>query len=214
MKYLGKTFGLTEEEQATLQMYNDAYESLLYMKKDASDVVLYKINQDIFNKMNAAENEDIDAKKYVLYAGHYPTIWNYLSKMGLTSSDCLQKVAENKTADSNCLGKPVFSSSLVFKVVTKTPLNSDKFVKVIYNGNDVTAKLSCNKDGYCSLKDFMSNYLKTDLFATDDDLDIKCQNYDVHLNTKLIALAVACLIFGIVMLIVFVKLLRQKLKKD
>lgn len=210
MKYLNKTFGLSEEEQESLRMYNDVYESILYMSEKSSKVVLYRLNQDISSKMNA-EN---DAKKYVLYSGHYPTLWNYLAKMNLTSLDCLVKVADDNKADPNCLGKPVFSSSLIFKVVTKTSGATDKFVKVIYNGNDVTSKLDCAKDGYCSLSEFTSSYLKTDLFESVDEYDRLCQNYDVHLNSKLIALAVACLIFGLVMLVVFVKLLRQKLKKD
>ena len=210
MKYLDKTFGLTEEQQVSLQMYNDVFESLMYMSEESQKVVLYRLNKDIASKMGATE----DAKKYVLYAGHYPTLWNYLAQMGLTNPDCLIKAANASSVDPKCLGKPVFSSSLIFKVVTKTPTGTDKFVKVIYNGNDVTSELTCAKDGYCSLEDFTSSFLKTDLFATEDEYDRHCQNYDVHLNSKLIALAVACVVFGLVMLVVFVKLLRQKLKSE
>lgn len=209
---MGVTFDIPDKEQESLQMYSDVFDSILNMKDKAKNVVLYRINKEIVNSFDAT-NEDM--KKYVLYAGHYQTIWNLLDEMGLTSLDCIKKQASQDTRDPDCLGKPVFSSSLVFKVFTQNPGDSNKFVKVIYNGTDMTSKLSkCYKEGFCALSDLTKNYFNTELFASDDDYDRTCANYDVNLRSKLIALSVACLIFGLIMLFVFIKLLRQKYKKD
>lgn len=211
MKYLGETFGISENDQESLRMYSDVFDSILNLKENGLKVVLYRINQDLHTKINATDDE---MKKYVLYSGHYQTIWALLSQMGLTSLACIKSQAEQNKPDPACLGKPVFSSSLVFKVFVKNVGETDKFVRVIYNGTDVTEKLSCFKDSFCSLNDFQTNYINTSLFASEDDYDKTCQNYDVHLQSKLIALSVACLIFGLIMLFVFIKLLRQKYKKD
>ena len=211
MKYLVKPFDLKPEDYASMQRYNDVYESMIYFEGEASKVVLYRLNNELNTIMTAATDSD-DFKKYVLYAGHYPTLWTYLNKMGLSSVTCLETAAKNKEDDANCMGKPVYSSSLVLKVVTRSDSGNDRFVKVIYNGNDVTGKLDCAKDFYCPLDSFLSKYVEKDLFATEDDYDRQCKNYDIHLSNKLIALAVACIIFGVIMLLVFIKLLRQKLK--
>ena len=68
-----------------------------------------------------------------------------------------------------------------------------KYLKVIYNGNDVTSKIQGCSDGYCKLETFIETFLPTTMFEDDDAYDRECANYDVHLNSKLIALAVACL---------------------
>ena len=211
MKYLGVDFGVSSEDQLKLQRYNDVYESILYTQEDALKVVLYHLNKELVSKFQASID---DVQKYVLYDGHYPSIWALLVKMGLTSNECLNNVAKSEQEDPNCFGKPVYSSSLVFKVVTQNANDDVKYVNVIYNGNDVTKRIKKCEDGYCKLDEFLSTYLNVDLFENEDEFDRKCQNYDVHLNSKLIALAVACLIFGIIMLLVFIKLLKQKLKRE
>jgi len=211
MKYLGVNFGLTADEQLQLERYNDVYEYLQYNHESANKVVLYRLNKELVSRFQeTGEN----AKKYVLYAGHYPSIWAMLSNLKLTSETCLKAVATSKTADANCFGKPVYSSSLVFNVVTKSTTDSTKYVKVIYNGNDVTSRIQGCSDGHCKLETFIETFLPTTMFEDDDAYDKECANYDVHLNSKLIALAVACLIFGVIMLIVFIKLLKQKLKRE
>jgi hypothetical protein len=213
MKYLGQDFGISAEQYATMQMYSNVYEAMIYFQEESPKVVLYRLNNELNTIMTTKTDSD-DFKKYVLYAGHYPTLWTYLSKMELTSVDCLSKVADANKASDDCIGKPVYSSSLVFQVVTKGDSSNDRFVKVIYNGLNVTSKLKCAKDGYCALNDFLSAFVVKDLFESVDAYDRQCKNYDVNLGSKLIALAVACIIFGVIMLLVFIKLLRQKLKKD
>ena len=211
MKYLGETFGISETDQNQMQLYSDVFDSIMNLKDDALKVVLYRMNKNLNDQMSKSNESP---KKYVLYAGHYQTIWALLTQLGLTSLKCIKDGASQDESIDGCLGKPVFSSSLVFKVFVKNPDDTEKFVKVIYNGTDLTSKLSCVKDGYCSLENFLSSYINTNLFASDDDFDRKCANYDVHLKSKLIALSVACLIFGLIMLFVFIKLLKQKSKSD
>lgn len=216
MRNLNIFFQLEEKDIAKLEAINNIYESFLYLEGDARDVTLYrlnkKINSQITEMQESIQKGDDNYKKYVLYTGHFQSLWAMLSNMGLASSKCVKEEYDSKTDNEKCFEKPVFNSSLILKIFKN---GVDMNVRVIYNGNDISAKLDgCSLENGCNLEEFKTKFLNPNIFANDGDLDIKCLNYDINLGNKLIALAVACILFGIIMIIVFIKLLKKRLKKN
>lgn len=216
MRNMDVKFDLEDNDLKEIQTISSIYESLIYVSEDAQKVILYRLNNQwnahIDEMENALKEGNTDYSKYALYVGHFPSLWAMMGSFKLASSDCLKKQYDDKKDDDNCFDKPVYNSSIILKIYED---NNEHYVKVFFNGNDITSKLKdCSLTDKCPLQNFRDFYLKENIFATENDYDIKCANYDVNLNKKLIALSAACLLFSVVMLIVFIKLLKKKLKRN
>ena len=217
LKGIGVDFSLSKEDYKSMQNINDLNESLMYLNEDALKIIMYRFNKSVNKNIDALKTslkDKTNYSKYVLYAGHFQTLWALLASMKMTSTDCLKNKLTNKDIE-NCEGKPVYNSSIMLEIYKKSPDATDLYVTMYYNNTDMTSKLEdCLTDGECKLQKFLDLYMNPNLFESDDDLDVKCLNYDVSLKAKLIALAVACCFFSVVMILIFIKVLKAKLKSD
>lgn len=217
MEYLGVDFGFTSDEQTKIAKINDVFESLQYMSKDNNKLILSRLSERILTKIGELETSlekgDTDYKKWAFYIGHYQTLWSLLSRIGMTSSDCLMKNYQDKPVVP-CESKPAFNSHMFLTLYQESTLGKDIFVRAVYNGVDITSNLKgCYADGRCALDGFKSSYLAKGDVMTTDEIDRKCGNYDVNLAGKLWALIGASVLFSVIMIIVFITTLKKKLKK-